>query len=49
MKSYQIQKKGDLMNMNDFACGLAVGFLLAFLGYMMFFLFWIVEGGGKSD
>ena len=38
------------MNVVDFGMGLLTGFLLAFLGYMMLFLFWIaVEGGGKSD
>lgn len=37
------------MNVVDFMCGLAVGFLLAFLCYMMMFLFWIgVKGAGKS-
>lgn len=38
------------MDVFDFSCGLACGFLLAFLCYLMMFLFWLgVEGSGENE
>lgn len=38
------------MNVFDFGCGLAVGFLLSFVCYLVMFLFMVsVEGAGESE